>query len=153
MGHEVDKMREGNANRVTEVMGRPGQKKVRVLLTKSRMDAHDRGVRYVAKELSNSGMEVIFTRYGLPEEIVNMAIQEAVDVIGVSCSTGGHLYVAERVQHCLDKEGINDIKVIFGGIIPDLDIPRMKEKGVAAIFGPGSSFHEIVQAIVGTHIP
>ena len=99
-------------------------------------------------EMRNAGIEVIFTRYGLPEEIVSTAIQESVDVIGVSCSTGGHLYVAEIIRDCLQKEGIKDMKVIFGGIIPDLDMPKMKEKGVSAIFGPGSSFQEIIQAIV-----
>jgi methylmalonyl-CoA mutase C-terminal domain/subunit len=112
------------------------------------MEGHDRGVRYVAKELRDAGMEVIFTRYRLPEEIVMTAIQEAVDVIGVSCSTGGHLYVAERIQQEFTKVGGEEIKVIFGGIIPDLDIPKMKKKGVAAIFGPGSSIEEIIQTIV-----
>ena len=140
-------MKEGGAERAAGDSGRSGAKKVRVLLTKSRMDAHDRGVRYVATELRNAGMEVIFTRYGLPDEIVSVAIQEAADVIGVSCSTGGHLYTAERIRQCLDKEGIDDIKVIFGGIIPDPDIPGMKEQGVAAIFGPGSSFQEIIAEI------
>jgi len=125
-----------------------GQKRIRILLTKSRMEGHDRGVRYVAKELRDAGMEVIFTRYRLPEEIVMTAIQEAVDVIGVSCSTGGHLYVAERIQQEFTKVGGEEIKVIFGGIIPDLDIPKMKKKGVAAIFGPGSSIEEIIQTIV-----
>ena len=125
-----------------------GRKRVRVLLTKSRIDAHDRGVRYVAKELRDAGMEVIFTRYRLPEEIVMTAIQEAVEVIGVSCSTGGHLYVAERVQQELSKTGGEEIKVIFGGIIPDLDIPKMKKMGVAAIFGPGSSAEQIIRTIV-----
>lgn len=125
-----------------------GNKRIRVLLVKSRLDAHDRGVRFVAKELSNSGMEVIFTRYRLPEEIVAIAVQEAVDVIGVSCSTGGHLYAAQTIQKCLLKEGIRDIRVIFGGIIPDLDMLRMKELGVSAIFGPGSSTKEIIEAII-----
>lgn len=125
-----------------------GQKRIRILLTKSRIDGHDRGVRYVAKELRDAGMEVIFTRYRLPEEIVMTAIQEAVDVIGVSCSTGGHLYVAERIQQEFTKVGGEEIKVIFGGIIPDLDIPKMKKKGVAAVFGPGSSIEEIIQTIV-----
>jgi methylmalonyl-CoA mutase C-terminal domain/subunit len=130
-------------------VGNPGgQKKIRVLLTKSRMDAHDRGIRYVAKELSNVGMEVIFTRYGLPDEIVRSAVQESVDIIGVSCSTGGHLYVAEVIQDCFEKEGLPGIKLIFGGVIPESDIPEMKNRGVAAIFGPGASVKEIIQAIV-----
>jgi methylmalonyl-CoA mutase C-terminal domain/subunit len=125
-----------------------GQKKIRVLLTKSRMDAHDRGIRYVAKELSNAGMEVIFTRYGLPDEIVRSAVQESVDVIGVSCSTGGHLYVAEVIQNCLEKEGLQEVKLIFGGVIPESDLPEMRNRGVAAIFGPGASVKQIIQAIV-----
>ena len=125
-----------------------GQKKIRVLLTKSRMDAHDRGIRYVAKELSNAGMEVIFTRYGLPDEIVRSAVQESVDVIGVSCSTGGHLYVAEVIQNCLEKEGLQEVKLIFGGVIPESDLSEMRNRGVAAIFGPGASVKQIIQAIV-----
>jgi len=80
---------QSQATQHNEKAGSPkGKKKIRVLLTKSRMDGHDRGIRYVAKELSNAGMEVIFTRYGLPDEIVPTAIQESSDVIGVSCSTG-----------------------------------------------------------------
>ncbi len=141
-------MSQDNINGNSELKGRADDKKLRVLLTKSRMDAHDRGVRYVAKEMRNAGIEVIFTRYGIPEEIVSTAIQESVDVIGVSCSTGGHLYVAETIENCFHKEGIKDMKVIFGGIIPDLDIPKMKENGVSAVFGPGSSFQEIFQSIV-----
>jgi methylmalonyl-CoA mutase C-terminal domain/subunit len=132
-----------------EKAGSPGgQKRIRVLLTKSRMDAHDRGIRYVAKELSNAGMEVIFTRYGLPDEIVRTAIQESSDVIGVSCSTGGHLYVAEVIQNCFEKEGVHGIKLIFGGVISQSDLSAMKNRGVAAIFGPGSSVKEIIQAIL-----
>jgi len=146
-------MREGDTNRVAEGKGRLVRGKLRVLLTKSRMDAHDRGIRYVAKKLRDAGMEVIFTRYGLPEEIVSVAIQEAADVIGVSCSTGGHIYVAERIQHSFDEKEIKDIKVIFGGVIPDLDVPRMKEKGVAAVFGPGSSFQKIIDAVTGSEAP
>ncbi|MGD2126366.1 MAG: cobalamin-dependent protein [Desulfobacteraceae bacterium] len=127
---------------------RPGQEiKIRVLLTKSRMDAHDRGIRYVARELSSAGMEVVFTRYALPEEIVKAAIQEGSDVIGVSCSTGGHLYAAAGIQDCLEKEGVKGIKVLFGGIIPDEDVVKMKERGVSAIFGPGSSIQEIIRVI------
>ncbi len=140
-------MEASKANPAAENSGQHKEKRIRVLLTKSRMDAHDRGVRYVAMELSHAGMEVIFTRYRLPDEIVDTAIQEAVDVIGVSCSTGGHLFVAERIQHYLDKEEIENIKVIFGGIIPDLDIAKMKKRGVAAIFGPGSSIEEIIRVI------
>lgn len=117
------------------------------MLTKSRMDAHDRGLRYVAKELSLAGMEVILTRYGLPEEIVRVAVQEAVDVIGVSCSTGGHLYVAETIQESLRREEAEGVKVIFGGIIPDQDIPKMKNHGVVAVFGPGSTIEEILEPI------
>lgn len=140
-------MAKGAESNIQGAENSQANRKIRILLVKSRIDAHDRGVRFVAKELRDAGMEVIFTRYRLPEEIVIVAIQEAVDVIGVSCSTGGHLYVAETIQQCLVKEGIQDIKVIFGGIISDLDIPRMKALGVAAIFGPGSSVREIIRAV------
>ena len=136
------------SKKAKEADGQSGQKrKIRVLLTKSRMDAHDRGIRYVARELRNAGMEVVFIRYALPEEIVSAAIQEGSDVIGVSCSTGGHLYVAERIQDCLKREGVKDNKVLFGGIIPDLDRAGMKERGVTGIFGPGSSIQEIIKTI------
>ena len=128
----------------------PGQeRKFRILLTKSRMDAHDRGIRYVARELSGAGMEVVFTRYALPGEIVKAAIQEGSDVIGVSCSTGGHLHVAECIQEGLEEEGATEIKVIFGGIIPDQDLLKMKERGVSAIFGPGASIEAIVRTVTG----
>jgi len=136
------------SKKVKEADGQSGQKrKIRVLLTKSRMDAHDRGVRYVAREVRNAGMEMVFIRYALPEEIVSAAIQEGSDVIGVSCSTGGHLYMAERIQDCLEREGVKDNKVFFGGIIPDLDRARMKERGVTGISGPGSSIQEIIKTI------
>ncbi len=125
-------------------------RRIRVLLTKSRMDAHDRGVRYVARELSKAGIETIFTRYALPEEIAETAIQEAVDGIGVSCSTGGHLHVAEKIQEGLEAQKVRDIKLIFGGIIPDLDGPKLKSLGVTSIFGPGSAIKEILQTIFGT---
>ena len=124
-------------------------KRKRVLLTKSRLDAHDRGVRYVARELARAGLEVIFTRYALAEEIVSMAVQEDVDVIGVSSSTGGHLHVAETIRLGLEKDGIDDVKVFFGGIIPDLDVPQMIEEGVSAVFGPGSSIVEILELMDG----
>jgi methylmalonyl-CoA mutase C-terminal domain/subunit len=140
---------QAKATRWNGKVGNPGgRKKIRVLLTKSRMDAHDRGIRYVAKELSNAGMEVILTRYGLPDEIVRSAVQESVDVIGVSCSTGGHLYVAEVIQNCQEKERFHGIKLIFGGVIPQSDLAAMKSRGVAAVFGPGSSVKEIIQAIL-----
>jgi len=141
-------MAESTMDQANEAKGHPEQgRKIRVLLTKSRMDAHDRGIRYVARELSHAGMEVVFTRYALPEEIVKAAIQEGSDVIGVSCSTGGHLYVAERIHDCLKEEGVKGMKVIFGGIIPDLDTREMKELGVKGIFGPGSSVEEIIRAV------
>lgn len=136
---------------VNKPLDQPNEgRRIRVLLTKSRMDAHDRGVRYVARELSKAGIETIFTRYALPEEIVETAIQEAVDVIGVSCSTGGHLHVAEQIQAGLEAQGIKDIKIIFGGVIPDLDVPKLKSSGVISIFGPGSAIKEILQAIFDT---
>ena len=140
---------QSKATERNEKAGSPkGQRKIRVLLTKSRMDAHDRGSRYVAKELSNAGMEVVFTRYGLPDEIVRTAIQESSDVIGVSCSTGAHLYIAEVIQNCFEKEGDHGIRLIFGGVIPESDLPEMQKRGVEAIFGPGSSVKEIILAIV-----
>ncbi len=122
-------------------------RKIRVLLTKSRIDGHDRGVRYVATRLREAGMEVIFTRYRDPDDIINSALQEDVDVIGLSFSVGGYLIISSDVMKLVRKNGMENILVIVGGIIPEDDIPELLEMGVSRTFGPGSYADDIVEYI------
>jgi len=123
------------------------ERKIRVLLTKSRIDGHDRGVRYVATRLREAGMEVIFTRYRDPDDIINSALQEDVDVIGLSFSVGGYLIISSDVMKLVRKNGMDNILVIVGGIIPEDDIPELLEMGVSRTFGPGSYADDIVEHI------
>ncbi len=127
-------------------MAGTGRKK-RILLAKSQIDAHDRGVRYIARKLVEAGEEVVFIRYGLPDEIVSAALQEDVDVIGISFSTGTPLAVVPKVMDLLREQGIKEKAVIVGGIVPDDVVPELKEAGVAGVFGPGSSPADIVATI------
>ncbi|MCC6867829.1 MAG: cobalamin-dependent protein [Burkholderiales bacterium] len=117
---------------------------IRVLLGKTTMDAHDRGVRYLATKLREAGMEVIFMNFLEPREILDAAIQEDVDVIGVSSSVEGHLPVAREVTRRLKELGKGNVLVMFGGVIPERDFGPMKELGVSEIFGPGSAAESIV---------
>ena len=117
---------------------------IRVLLGKPGLDGHDQGVKVLALSLRDAGMEVIYT--GLrqtPEEIVRAAIQEDVDVIGLSSLSGAHNHHFTRVTDILSSESREDILVIGGGIIPREDVPYLQEKGIKAIFGPGSSVKDI----------
>ncbi|MDY7031254.1 MAG: cobalamin-dependent protein [Thermodesulfobacteriota bacterium] len=123
------------------------EKKVRVLLTKSRIDGHDRGVRYLARKLTDAGMEIIFTRYKNPEDIVNTAMQEDADVIGISFSVGGHTVVTAEVMDFMKKRGMQDTLVIVGGIIPEDDVPQLLELGVGKTFGPGSYADDVIHYI------
>ncbi|MGD0184159.1 MAG: cobalamin-dependent protein [Roseiarcus sp.] len=120
------------------------QRVIRVLLGKTTMDAHDRGVRYLATKLREHGMEVIFMNFFEPAEILDAATQEDVDVIGISSSVEGHLPVAREVTRGLKQNGKEDVLVMFGGVIPERDIGPMKELGVKGVFGPGSSADSIV---------
>src|SRR6266540_6840284 len=120
-------------------------KKIRVLIAKPGLDGHDRGAKVVARALRDAGMEVIYT--GLrqtPEDIVEAAIQEDVDAIGLSSLSGAHMALFPDVVKLLKKRGASDIVVVGGGIIPDEDIPKLKRAGVRAVFGPGTSLAEIV---------
>ena len=122
-------------------------RKLRVLIAKPGLDGHDRGAKIVARALRDAGMEVIYT--GLrqtPEMIAEAALQEDVDVIGLSILSGAHMTLLPRVLELLRQQGQQDVQVMVGGIIPDEDIPRLKEIGVAAIFGPGTNTKTIVQA-------
>ena len=124
------------------------EKKIRVLVAKPGLDGHDRGAKVISRALRDAGFEVIYT--GLrrtPEEIVNAAIQEDVDVIGLSILSGAHNVLFPQVMRLLDQKGIADIHVIAGGIIPEKDISDLKKIGIAEVFLPGSSTQNIVQWI------
>jgi methylmalonyl-CoA mutase C-terminal domain/subunit len=121
---------------------------IRVLVAKPGLDGHDRGAKVVAKALRDAGMEVIYT--GLrqtPEQIVEAAIQEDVDVIGMSCLSGAHMTLFPRVIKLLKKKKVKGILVTGGGIIPLDDVPKLKKAGIAAVFGPGTTSDEIVSFI------
>jgi methylmalonyl-CoA mutase C-terminal domain/subunit len=127
--------------------------KIRVLVAKPGLDGHDRGAKVLALALRDAGMEVIYT--GLrqtPEQIAAAAVQEDVDVVGLSCLSGAHLYLFPRVVELLREQGASDIMVIGGGIIPESDIPELKAKGTQEIFGPGSSMQAIV-TYIQEHVP
>ena len=123
-------------------------RKIRVLVAKPGLDGHDRGAKVIARALRDAGMEVIYT--GLrqtPEMIVNAALQEDVDVIGLSILSGAHNAIVPRVTDLLKKNQMEDVLVLVGGIIPDQDMAALKQAGVAGIFQPGTAMDEIVQFI------
>ncbi|MEN2983068.1 MAG: cobalamin B12-binding domain-containing protein [Thermus sp.] len=125
-------------------------RRIRVLIAKPGLDGHDRGAKVVARALRDAGMEVIYT--GLrqtPEMIVSAAIQEDVDAIGLSILSGAHMHYFREVKRLLEEQGASDILLFGGGIIPDEDVPKLKELGVAAVFGPGTSTQEIVDFLKG----
>ena len=113
------------------------EKKIRVLLAKKRIDVHGRGSKLFAREMRDAGMEVIYFRFGTVEEIVNTAIQEDADVIGVSIMTSGHLRIAERLIPALKEKGRTDVLLIMGGVIPEVDFEPLKKMGVHEVFKPG----------------
>ena len=128
-------------------------KPIRVLVGKAGLDGHDRGVKLVARALRDSGMEVIYTGlHQTPEQIVNMAIQEDVNAIGLSVLSGAHNYLFPRILELLKEEEAEDIVVFGGGIIPDEDVPRLKAIGVRALFRPGASMNEIVTFVRGLRL-
>src|SRR5947207_6222889 len=124
------------------------EQRIRVLVAKPGLDGHDRGAKVIARALRDAGMEVIYT--GLrqtPEMIVNAALQEDVQVIGLSILSGAHNAIVPRVMDLLRRNKMDDVLLILGGIIPDQDIDALKKAGVAAIFQPGTSMDEIIQFI------
>ncbi len=123
-------------------------RKIRVLVAKPGLDGHDRGAKVVARALRDAGMEVIYT--GLrqtPEMIAEAALQEDVDVVGLSVLSGAHMALAPRILELLKANGQAQVKVFIGGIIPDEDIPRLKELGITGVYGPGASTETIVKDI------
>jgi len=122
-------------------------KKIRVLIAKPGLDGHDRGVKIVARALRDAGMEVIYTGlHQTPEMIAEAALQEDVDAVGLSILSGAHMTLIPRVMHLLEDYGLSDVAVFIGGIIPDADVPALRELGVRGVYGPGTSLDEIVEA-------
>ena len=128
------------------------ERKIRVLVAKPGLDGHDRGAKVISRALRDAGMEVIYTGIRqTAEQIVSAAIQEDVDVIGLSCLSGAHQTLFPQVVETLKTRHAGDITVIGGGIIPSEDMPALKEAGVKEIFQPGTSTQEIVQ-FIRTHV-
>ncbi len=126
-------------------------RKIRVLIAKPGLDGHDRGAKVLARGLRDAGMEVIYLGLRLtPEQIAEAAIQEDVDVVGLSCLSGAHMALFPKVVELIREKGGKDILVIGGGIIPKKDTPKLKEVGIAQTFGPGTPLSEIIEFIKTT---
>jgi len=123
-------------------------RKIRVVIAKPGLDGHDRGAKVIARALRDAGMEVIYT--GLrqtPEQIVAAALQEDADVIGLSILSGAHMHICPRVMELLQERKLDDVLVVVGGIIPDVDIPKLQAAGVKGIFLPGTPMQRIIDFI------
>ena len=123
------------------------EKKVRILLTIARFDGHDRGVRYLARKLMDFGLEVIFTRYTFPLDVVNTVVQEDVAAVGISFSVGGHKSITSEVINGLKEKGIDDVLVVLGGVIPNAEVKELIDIGVGNVYGPGSDAKDIAQFV------
>ena len=124
------------------------RKKIRVLIAKPGLDGHDRGAKVVARALRDAGMEVIYTGIRqTPEMIVQAALQEDVDIIGLSCLSGAHLELFGDVMEGIKQKGMDSVSVVAGGIIPEEDIPLLEKMGVKAVFGPGTKTADIAETI------
>ena len=124
--------------------------KIRVVIAKPGLDGHDRGAKVIARALRDAGMEVIYT--GLrqtPEQIVAAALQEDADAVGLSILSGAHMHICPRVMDLLKERGLDDVLVVIGGIIPDVDIPKLQSAGVKGIFLPGTPMQQIIDFIRG----
>ncbi|MFQ5555819.1 MAG: cobalamin B12-binding domain-containing protein [Acidimicrobiia bacterium] len=120
---------------------------IRVLLAKPTHDCHDRGVRLVARRLREAGFEVIFSNFLVVSEVIDAAIEEDVEVVGISSSAGGHMPVFEDLLQGLRDHGLDDVVVIGGGVIPPEDEVELRKQGVAEIFGPGSTAEDAIETI------
>ena len=123
-------------------------KKIRVVIAKPGLDGHDRGAKVIARALRDAGMEVVYT--GLrqtPEQIVSAALQEDADVIGLSILSGAHMHICPRIVDLLHGQGLDDVLVVVGGIIPDVDVPKLNALGIDGIFPPGTAMQAIVDYI------
>ena len=129
-------------------------RKIRVVIAKPGLDGHDRGAKVIARALRDAGMEVIYT--GLrqtPEQVMSAALQEDADVIGLSILSGAHMHICPRLMQLLHEKGMDDVLVVVGGIIPDVDIPRLRDIGVKGIFLPGTPMQEIIDFITANVRP
>jgi methylmalonyl-CoA mutase, C-terminal domain len=125
-------------------------RKIRVVIAKPGLDGHDRGAKVIARALRDAGMEVIYT--GLrqtPEQVVAAALQEDADAIGLSILSGAHMHICPRLMELLREKELDDVLVMVGGIIPDVDIPKLRELGVKGVFLPGTPMQEIIDFITG----
>jgi len=123
----------------------PTARKIRVVVAKPGLDGHDRGAKIIARALRDAGMEVIYTGlHQTPEQIVETVIQEDADAVGLSILSGAHNHICPRVMDLLHEQGLDDVLVVVGGIIPDVDIPRLKDIGVKGVFLPGTPMQDIV---------
>ncbi len=125
------------------------KKKIRVVVARLGMDAHWRGSIVVARALRDAGMEVIYLGNQLPETIVATAIQEDADIVGLSTLSGNHMVLAPEVVRILREKGMGEVNVILGGAIPPDDVPKLKELGIAEIFGPGTPIKKIIEFVSG----
>lgn len=125
----------------------PKKKRIKVLLSRSMLDCHQRGLITVAAAIRDAGMEVVYTRFLMPEEVVKTAVEEDVDVIGLSFLAWGQMHITAEVMRQLKERKLNDKLVLVGGIIRDEQIPKLLKMGVARVFGVGSSTKEIVEYI------
>src|SRR5215472_12445782 len=126
------------------------QSKIRVVVAKPGLDGHDRGAKIIARALRDAGMEVIYTGlHQTPEQIVETAIQEDADAVGMSVLSGAHMTLVPRIVELLRENGAEDVLVVLGGTIPDDDAEELKKNGVAAVFGPGAPTSEIVDFLNG----
>jgi methylmalonyl-CoA mutase C-terminal domain/subunit len=124
------------------------QQRIRVLVAKPGLDGHDRGAKVIVRALRDAGMEVIYTGIRqTPEMIVSAALQEDVDVVGLSILSGAHMAVFPRIMELLRQQGMDDVIVLAGGIFPDDDVPQIKAMGIKGVFGPGTPLNEIVDFI------
>ena len=124
-------------------------RRIKVLIAKSMIDAHDRGMKYLAKSFQEAGMEVILTNFETVEELVNTAVQEDVEVIGCSSLGGGHLaLVSDLVSLLKEHETMSDVLIVVGGIIPSADIPKLLEMGVGRVFGPGTLPEKVINYVM-----
>ncbi len=126
------------------------KRKIRVVVAKPGLDGHDRGAKIIARALRDAGMEVIYTGlHQTPEQIVETAVQEDADAVGLSILSGAHMHICPRVMELLREKGLSDVLVVVGGIIPDVDIPKLNAIGIKGIFLPGTPMQEIVDFIRG----
>jgi methylmalonyl-CoA mutase C-terminal domain/subunit len=123
------------------------KKKIRIVVARLGMDAHWRGSIVVSRALRDAGMEVIYLGNQMPENIVATAIQEDADIVGLSTLSGNHMVLAPKVVQMLGERGMDEVKVILGGTIPPDDIPRLEEKGIAEVFGPGTPLKKIIDSL------